>query len=288
MEPGSAPLVIAHRGFRSVAPENTLAAFSAAFDSGASWIELDVAASSDGELVVIHDDTLDRTTDARSLVPGRGSYAVYDWSLAELRELDAGSWFAGRDPFGRIAAGEVDEAALASFRGERIPTLRDCLELARGRGASVNVEIKDATGRTCDEWIVERTLDLVRETGMAERVLVSSFKHDYLRRSRKAAPGVPVGALVEKVAPADPVGMLRELGAYSYHPGLDILDREAARAVREAGFGLMVWTVNELADLGRMAEWGATGVFTDFQDRAFRAFAVDQVGWRGPGREGRA
>ncbi len=269
MEPGSAPLVIAHRGFRSVAPENTLAAFAAAFDSGASWIELDVAASSDGELVVIHDDTLDRTTDARSRFPGRGSYAVYDWTLAELRELDSGSWFVELDPFGRIASGGVAQAALASFRGERMPTLRECLELARVRGGSVNVEIKDATGRACDAWIVERSLDLIRETGMADRVLVSSFNHGYLRRSRKAAPGVPIGALVEKTAPADPVGMLRELGAYSYHPGLDILDRETARAVREAGFGLMVWTVNGTSDLERMLDWGATGVFTDFQDRAF-------------------
>ncbi|MBP7094566.1 MAG: glycerophosphodiester phosphodiesterase [Spirochaetia bacterium] len=273
MDAATRPLVIAHRGFRSVAPENTLAAFSAAFDSGAAWIELDVAASSDGELVVIHDDALDRTTDARSRYPDRGSYAVYDWTLGELRSLDAGSWFAERDPFGRIARGDVARAALEAYRGERIPTLRECLVLARERGGSVNVEIKDATGRACDAWIVERSLDLIRGTGMADRVLLSSFNHDYLRRSRKVEPGIPIGALVEKVAPADPVRMLRELGAYSYHPGMDILDREAARAVREAGYGLMVWTVNEVADLERMVEWGATGLFTDFQDRAFAVLA---------------
>lgn len=274
MDTQNPPLVIAHRGFRSVAPENTLAAFAAAFDSGARWIELDVAASADGELVVIHDDTLDRTTDARARFPGRESYSVYDWPLAELRRLDAGSWFAELDPFGRIARGEVTREALESFRGERIPTLRECLDLVRERGGSVNVELKDATGLSCDPWIVERTLDLIRETGMADRVLVSSFNHGYLRRSKRAAPGVPIGALVEKVAPADPASMLRELGAYSYHPGMDILDRASALAVREAGYGLMVWTVNEAADLARLVEWGATGLFTDFPDRAFEVMSA--------------
>ena len=272
MEQEGKVLNIAHRGFRAIAPENTLASARAGLAAGADMWELDVAGSSDGELVVLHDDSLLRTTDAAERFPGRSPWCVYDFSLAELESLDAGSWYRAADPFGQVRSGRVGEAALSSFRGERIPTLRAALELTRAAGWKVNVEIKDASGRACDPWIVERTVGLLRELGMVGSVLVSSFNHDYLRRVRAIEPGLKLGALVdfeetEALTPPKTVEHLRDLGAAAWHPGLERLDEESVRAVRRAGFGVNVWTVNEESDMRRLMDWGVTGLFTDFPDR---------------------
>lgn len=268
MERRAAILVQAHRGFRGIAPENTLLAARKGLEAGADLWELDVAASRDGELVVLHDDTLVRTTDARERFPGRAPWIVYDFTLAELRSLDAGSWYPAADPFGQAASGRVGPADLASFAGERIPTLREALEFTRDSGWMVNVEIKDATGRACEGWIVERTVALLRELGLVGRCCVSSFNHAYIERVKRAEPAIETGALVEKRAPDDVVAMLRRTGARSYNPDKKILDERTVKAVRAAGFDVYVWTVNEEADMRRLVDWGVTALITDFPDRA--------------------
>lgn len=272
------PLNIAHRGFRAIAPENTLAAARAGHAVGADWWELDVAASSDGELVVMHDDSLVRTTDAKRRFPEREPWCVYDFSLEDLGSLDAGTWFIDSDPFGQIAEGAIAGSPLLSYRGEAIPTLRAALELTKSAGWKVNVEIKDATGRACDAWIVERTTELVRKLDMVDRVFISSFNHDYLRRSRRAEPRIPLGVLVEpgdaRFPPDfDMVGYANEIGAQAWHPGLEGLEEGRVRAARAAGLGVNVWTVNSEADMRRLVGWGVTGLFTDFPDRLSRVLA---------------
>jgi glycerophosphoryl diester phosphodiesterase len=271
MERHTKILVQAHRGFRGIAPENTLLAARKGLEAGADLWELDVAASRDGELVILHDDTLVRTTDACERFPDRAPWSVYDFDLAELRSLDAGSWYAAVDPFGQIAEGRVGPADLAAFAGTRLPTLRAALELIRDTGWEANVEIKDATGRACDAWIVERTVDMIREYGLVDRCCVSSFNHEYLKRVRRAEPALETGALVEKRAPADVVALLRRTGARSYNPDKEILDEPTAKAVRAAGFDIYVWTVNDEADMKRLVDWGVTGLITDFPDLALRA-----------------
>lgn len=267
-------LVIAHRGFRGIAPENTLAAARAAVAAGADWWELDVAASADGELVVIHDDTLSRTTDARSRFPSRSPWSVYDFSLAELKSLDAGSWYGSTDPFGQIRAGRVKAADLAAFKGERIPTLREALEFTKSTAMGVDVEIKDAGGRPCDAWIAERVVGLVRELGMADLVLISSFNKEYLDRIRKAEPGIRIGVLVDRAA-HDPVALLDSRGAVSYNPGLGTFTEAQVSALRSAGRDIFVWTVNEESDMKRLLGWGVTGIFTDFPDRLLHVLGRD-------------
>ncbi|MCX7024443.1 MAG: glycerophosphodiester phosphodiesterase family protein [Spirochaetes bacterium] len=263
-------IAIAHRGFRSIAPENTLAAAEAGFACGADAWELDVAATSDGELVVIHDDTLRRTTNAAAAFPAREPWTVHDFTLAEIETLDAGSWYAGSDPFGRIASGEAGPSLLAGYRGVRVPTLRGCLGFTKSKGWLVNVEIKDASGWPCHAWIVERTVELVRELGMVDSVIVSSFNHDYIRRVKLAEPRLDTGALVDKVAPSDPVALLRETGARSYNPGREILTEATVVALRAGGFDIFPWTVNSEADMRRLLDWGVTGIITDFPDRLLK------------------
>ncbi|HEY9053712.1 MAG TPA: glycerophosphodiester phosphodiesterase family protein [Rectinemataceae bacterium] len=259
--------VIAHRGNRSIAPENTILAARKGLEAGADSWELDVAASSDGILVVLHDDNLERTTDAALRYPGRKPWTVYDFTLAELRSLDAGSWYKAADPFGQIAAGRVGPEDIQSFAGLGLPTLEEALLFTKASGWRVNIEIKDATGRACDSWIVERTAQLVERLGIGDSILISSFNHDYLVRMKKAAPGLALAALVNRPIP-DPVGLMKSLGAIAFHPNGKYLDKATVQALRSAGFDVNVWTVNERADMERLVSWGVTGLITDFPDLA--------------------
>ncbi len=149
----------------------------------------------------------------------------------------------------------------------RIPTLREALLLTKELGWRVNVEIKDAAGRPCDAWIVERTAALISELGMLDSVLISSFNHSYLARVKKAEPRLPVAALVDKPL-ADPLSLLQSLPAVALNPNYKYLDEKTAAALRRAGFGILAWTPNEPADMKRLLDWGVTGLITDFPDRA--------------------
>ncbi len=262
-------LVIAHRGFRGIAPENTLPAAQKGYDIGADYWELDVAASSDGVLFVMHDDSFARTTDCEELFPDRKPWTVYDFAFADIRKLDAGSWYAAADPFKQIALGKLDPKDTLAFRGIKVPSLEEALELTKKNGWKVNVEIKDATGRTADSWIVEKTAKMVQDMGMASSVIVSSFNHSYLRRMKKAAPEIAVAALIDRPI-ADPVSLLRELGAVALNPNWKYLDELTVQKVRAAGFDVLAWTVNETWDMEKLVSWGVTGIITDFPDRALK------------------
>ena len=267
MNTAKTTIVVAHRGFRSIAPENTLLAAQKGYEIGADYWELDVAASSDGVLVVLHDDNLSRTTDAQALYPNRKPWAVYDFSLPELKRLSAGSWYAKVDPFKQIAQENIKASELAKFNTERIPTLLEALELTKERSWKVNIEIKDATGRACDPWIVEKTAELVRSLGMADDVIVSSFNHEYLMRMKKIAPEIRRAALIDRPV-LDPLAILSRLEAIALNPNYKYLDEATTRRVRNAGYEVFVWTVNEKSDMERLVLWGVSGIITDFPDRA--------------------
>ena len=257
------PLNVAHRGARSLAPENTLAAARQAFDIGADQWELDVAVTADGELVVIHDDTLQRTSNVQEVFPQRSAGAVHTFTLAELRTLDFGSWFNQKDPFAQIEEGAVSPEMQQSYVGELIPTLREALVFTRDNHWSVNVEIKDASGTPGDQVVVEQVVALIDELGMAERVLISSFNHTYLTRVKAASPAIRTAALVER-APADPLALVRGLGAQGYNPSHRHIRPEDIPALRQAGIEVNVWTVNDPAVMRALIANGATSIITDF------------------------
>lgn len=262
-------LCIAHRGARSVAPENTILAAQRGLEEGADLWELDVQLTADGQLVVVHDDTLERTTDVaqRPEYAGRAPWRVCDFTFDEVRGLDAGGWYEAADPHGQVAGGVVSADDLALFRGVRIPTLDEALAFTADHGWRVNVEIKDMSangaGYPGDEAVVRDVIALVRGHGLLERTLLSSFRHEYLRLAAQAEPALALAALVEDVRPQDPVGLCRELGVVAYHPGDDIVTREDVAALRQMGVAVNVWTVNEEADMRRFMEWGVAGLITD-------------------------
>ena len=272
------PRVWAHRGARSVAPENTMAAARAALAQGAHGWELDVHITLDGEVIVTHDHGLRRVTDiaVRLGMPPRKDHVVDRLTLAQVRSLDAGSWFARRDPFGTVASGEVGAGPLVAYVGEAIPTLAESLAWTREAGLAVNVEIKDMLGGD-DDGLVRAVIELIRASGISAKVLVSSFRPASLELFRALCPEVPVGLLLDenalRASTAEILSRLRDLGAAALHPSIKGLYPGRIAELRDAGFAVNVYTVNREEDIVRLAHEEATGIITDFPARTAAVLA---------------
>ncbi|MFI5273745.1 MAG: glycerophosphodiester phosphodiesterase [Ktedonobacterales bacterium] len=242
-KPG-AVLCYAHRGARAHAPENTLAAFTLAFELGADCIECDVQRSRDGQLVIIHDDMVDRTTDGTGPVAGM--------RFAELRSLNAGVRFRRR---------------------QQIPTLGETLALVARRGAALNLEIKGespeaaiATAEAVEP--VLRTLDEV----MRGRVLVSSFDHPALAVLKQRLPWLRVAALFgNEWRERDLIAPAQALGAEAIHPGVALLTPALIARAHAAGLRVNVWTANRRAVIRRLIAEGVDGLFSDYPERVVAA-----------------
>ncbi len=238
--PISFPRIIAHRGARGHAPENTHAAFNLAYRMGADGIELDVQCCASGEVVVIHDDTVDRTSD--------GTGAVATLSLSRLREFDFGRFYG------------------PTFAGERIPTLLEVIEGLPAR-AIINVEIKNKGTKTNGEEI--GVADLVRRMDLYGRVLVSSFNPFVLRRMRRVDRRVPIAYLYEAKSPLflRPLPVRTLLHPQALHPDFRVVTRRMVLAAHRRGYEVNTWTVNDPADLARMVACGVDSIITDYPDR---------------------
>lgn len=245
--------VVAHRGYSAVAPENTLAAFRAAIDAGADAIEFDVRLTRDGHAVVLHDATVDRTTN------GHGE--VSKLTLAELRALRANKRFAPR------------------FPDARVPTLDEVLALARGRTMAL-AELKDPDRKRLPRLLAEA---LIRHD-MARRTLVISFHAGSLRRFRKLAPAVPVGLLALPYDP--PRRRAIQVRADAMLGFFGALDRRVVRTARAAGLEVYSWTVNDPVALRRIARLGVDGIISD--DVAAARAAVEAIAGRPGGLSQRA
>jgi glycerophosphoryl diester phosphodiesterase len=240
------PLVFAHRGASAHAPENTLAAFELALSQGAHGVELDAKLSADGEVVVIHDTTIDRTTGEKG--------HVSQLTLAALRELDAGSFFSEK------------------FRSEKIPTLAEVFETI-GRRTLINVELTNYSTR--NDGLANKVCDLVKRFGLEERILFSSFLSSNLKRTRGLLPDVPRGLL----ALGGWMGWWARSFGFNFgdyqalHPNLeDVSPRQVAR-VHRLKRRVLVWTVNTSDDMRRLISWGVDGIFTDEPKLATEVFA---------------
>ena len=265
IENSTRPLVIAHRGARSLAPENTLAAARKALQAGADMWELDVAVTSDGELVVIHDDTLERTCNAAELFPERRPWNVWEFTLAEIESLDCGSWFGDRDPFGQIKAGNVSAEDVASYVGERAPTLRQALEFTRDNSWRVNVELKEQPTGDLGQVLVAKSVALIQELGMdkGDRVAASSFNHEYLKEIRALNPRIPIQALTSQKIPDLPT-YLQQLGTNACNPKAGIWKPQELGALGQSGIEFNVWTVNDESEIKQLVEANVHGIITDY------------------------
>ena len=262
---------IAHRGARGVAPENTLVAAKQAYESGADMWETDVQFTSDKNIVLMHDDTLERTSDVESVYPDRESYMVSDFTLEEIRQLDAGSWFLNSDPFDTIANGEVSKTELQKFPGVKVPTLQEALELTKRLNWKVNLEIKPLEGDA--ELLVRKVLDQVVKMEMESQVVISSFDHSIVRLAGELNPEIARGVLVKEARPGV-LGLMRENGAGFYNiSGAALDERQTGQNLRELkaaeeGYGVNIYTVNERKALEALIKNPfIDGIFTDFPGR---------------------
>ncbi len=235
--------IYAHRGLNHLAPENTLSAIEKVADAGLTWIETDVDILGDGTVIVIHDTTLDRTTNHS------GSY--YGMDKSDLAGIDAGSWFS------------------SEFAGEPLPTLDQLIELMNRRGINANIEIKsNEAGGAMSMRLLDSILDSLTALDPEREVLFSSFNHVLLAKMKERAPQYEVGCLYETVALYDDwKSMLELVGASYIHPEDRGLTRAKVEAYREAGFGVNVWTVNSLDRANELFNWGVNGIFTDIADQ---------------------
>ncbi len=233
-EDGTAPAVVAHRGYSSVAPENTLTAIEQGIRAGAEYVEIDAHTTTDGVPVVMHDQRVDRTTD------GTGDVAVL--ATEYLAGLDAGSWFA------------------PAFAGEPVPTLAQVLDAVRGRGTTLLLEVKGP--ETAAQ--VEAMLALVRERDMVDQVLLQSFDTNVLTYARAADEDIALG-LLRGSLDADPVAAARQYDVVAYNPSAGTLAArpEVVGALNEAGVAVMPYTVNAPAQWAALVDLGVDGIITD-------------------------
>jgi glycerophosphoryl diester phosphodiesterase len=244
------PPVIGHRGAASRAPENTLAGFRMAKALGCAWVEFDVRLTADSELVVCHDDKLDRTTS------GRGR--ITKLPLAAFHAFDAGRWFDTR------------------FAGERIPTLDEVLALCRELGLGANVEIKAERGHAATTAAaVADCLDRLADA--LPPILISSFLPEAIAAATERMPLVPRGMLWRKL-PRGWRQIAANFGCATIHLGQADLTQTVAAQVRAAGYPLLVYTVNDAVRARQLFGWGVTSVFSDTPDIIISAPPEDLAG----------
>ena len=232
--------IFAHRGSKVTHPENTLASFKEAVRVGSDGIELDVHLTKDGQLVVIHDETVDRTTN--------GTGEIRNLTLAEIKAMDAGSWFN------------------ETFAGEKIPTLEEVLLLLTelGFNGQLNIELK--TDIIQYEGLVEKCLALQSTESWPFAIVYSSFNPYTLVELKKINPTQEIGLLFESVEWANKGDAMIEKEAY--HPDLKLLDWTLEWNTNQ--LPLRVWTVNEDTDINRCFELQIEAIFTDYPQKALQ------------------
>lgn len=236
----------AHRGASGYAPENTLEAFALAISQGAHGVELDVHLSREGEVIVAHDETVNRVTD--------GSGRIADKTVAELKAL-------------RVCK------PLPGFDEARIPTLREVLALCAPTGLWINIELK--TNVNMYEGIEQKCIDLAREHGMADRILFSSFNHHSLLRVKQIDPSFPCGILYANIM-VRPWAYAKALGFDALHPlYAELAIPGEVEESHKAGIRINTWTVNSEEDLQRVAAVGPDGIITNYPDLALRIVAAN-------------
>jgi len=230
--------VIAHRGASAISPENTMVAFKRAIDIGVDAIETDVQLTKDGHLVVIHDERLERTTN--------GIGWVKDYTLEQLRELDAGSWFSD------------------IYAGEKIPTLDELFQLIAPTNVWLNIEIK--MGFVLYPGIEEALIKKVREYKMEKRVVISSFNHYSVAMVKRLAPDLTT-AILYMEGLYQPWNYAKIIGATGLHPEKDVVYKEEVTAAQSCGMKVYPFTIDEKQEMIKMIESGVNGIMTNVPDR---------------------
>ncbi len=235
------PIVFAHRGFSGKAPENTLPAFTKALEVGVTGIELDVQLSKDGEVMVIHDEKIDRTTN--------GNGFLKEFTKDELKKLDAGNWFD------------------SEYAGTTIPTLPEVLELIKNYPITLNIELK--TGNCEYPGLEEKVLEYCRLYNMEDRVIYSSFNHNSLKHLKEIEPTAKIGVLYV-LGINEPWEYSKDLDAEAIHPAVHNICPELIEGAHNAGMKVNTYTIDDEEQMKKVLAVGVDGIFTNYPDRLLR------------------
>jgi glycerophosphoryl diester phosphodiesterase len=246
---GYKPEAVAHRGASGYAPENTLAAFRRVLEMGVPFIEVDVHMSRDGELVVIHDPKVDRTTN------GKG--AVGDLTLTQLKKLDAGSWFNLSHP----------GKARMEFAGDRIPRLQEVIDLIKETKVGLYIEIKDPELYPQD--FETRIISLLRRNEFEKKVVLLSFSANSLTKVRRLDSSIRT-AFLASTSKTDPVSAAVSVGADGLAIRHTLLTPKILREARHKKLGIAVWTVDDENAIRRAVNLGADRIISNYPDLVMR------------------
>ncbi len=255
-------LIAAHRGNRSIRAENTMSAFKESIGK-ADFIELDVNFTKDGVAVIIHDDTLLRTSNVADNASFKKPYNVVDYTYDEINNLDFSSWFLKKDPFGMIKKDNLDKE-LQSVGVQRISKLSEVLEFAKANKMPLNIEIKDMSGTPFDDIAPKEVTSAIEELDMNDEVLISSFNHSYIKKTKKLSPSIDTAALEEDKVPSNIVSYLQELQASAYHPHLPLVTKELVQTLIKHNLYTNVYTVNSTKTKDILFHEGVKAIFTDY------------------------
>lgn len=253
-------LIGAHRGFRSVRPENTLSAFKSAYKK-CDFIEFDVNISKDSIPVVIHDSKLSRTSNIKEKDKFKNKSYVHDLTLKELKTLDFGTWFIKEDPFSTINTKEVKKSEISK---EKILTLEEALVFCKRKKILVNIEIKDLFYTPFNGIIVKKVINIIKKLKMEDFVLLSSFNHSYLRQVDKLLPLLDKAVLVEDSHPNNLVKYLKDLNICAYNCNDKIITKEIVSYLKQESYKINVFTVNDAKRKEELFSWGVDSVISDF------------------------
>lgn len=238
------PILLAHRGDLAKAPENTLPSFSQAIQKGADGVELDAKLTTDGHVIVIHDETVDRTTN------GKGKVATF--SLEAIRKLDAGSWFD------------------AKFAGTKVPLLEEVFETV-GKDKLINIELTNYY--TPRDGLVVKVCELIKRHNNAKQIIFSSFLPSNLKIAQQTLPEIPRGLL----ALPGFMGLWARSFGFMFgdyqasHPHISDANRESIQRAHRVNRRVHVWTANSPEEIQRLRDWGVDGLFTDDPGTAVQA-----------------
>ena len=233
------------------APENTLASFELARKMGAEFVECDVHLTKDNQVVVIHDETVERTTNSSGPVRG--------FTLKQIKRLDAGSWFSKK------------------FKGEKVPTLEELLTWAKrhtshkGFQMGVAIEVKNDPVRYSK--IAEETVGVVVKTGMVSRVILISFDHAVVKKAKKLNRKIATGILFDKEL-KDPFKRAKEVGADALFPRRNLVTKPLVQKAHQKGLAVATWTVNEAPDMKKIIRCGADAIATNYPERLNEILSV--------------
>ena len=232
------PKIIAHRGVPHIAPENTMASFRTAIDMGVDGIETDVQMTKDGQLVLIHDEKLDRTTNGKGLVK--------DLTLKEIKELSAGEWFD------------------AKYRDEKVPTLEEFLQLVAGKDLLINIEIK--SGIVLYPDIEKKLIAMLHQYNLGKNVIISSFNHYSLVTCKQIDGSIKTGILYMEGL-VDPWDYAKRIGADALHPFFYTVRPETIVGMKQSGLIINPFTVDGYQEMKAMVSLGVNGIITNYSDR---------------------